>query len=201
MPEDIHVLAVAVKPPKGNQEASATVKIVKWLDETGYSTTIEFPLKEGAPLVRGKLLDFMQVKPPGPPRRADPFQPAPVRGVVGGRRTTTPAAAATRIDCVTGQTVVDVTGGEPLSLERAAHGDVPTRPGEVLLLDKSGELVAHNELDDQAVLARQSQEAETPDATAPRGGMMKTATGGSGTLDDGVFGTLKKPKPTRTATK
>jgi hypothetical protein len=125
VPDEVQVLAQAVKVPPRAEEPTAEIRTITWLEEKG-----ELAPMTQSDLRRGRLLDF-----PGCTYR-------PEMPTTGGRR---PPARdripGTPIDYVTGQILVD--------MSPSRNGDGITQPGEILVLDKEGKMIVHDVVDDQ----------------------------------------------------
>ncbi len=143
VPDDMELLVEQVKPRgrSATAEPGGMVWVTAWAEKRGIKAHEEFPI------VIGKVADF-----PGCHFR--PHYSAVERRTVGAE-----SPASVPVDYVTGQLVVDMTGGE-----RLPHGDMTlTRPGEMVVMDKSGNLVIHDELQDTAAY---QDFVRRPDATS-----------------------------------
>jgi hypothetical protein len=155
VPRDSRVLAVSVKAPRKAAEPSGSMMVVKFDMDTGKEVFEEFTTVK-----RGQVLNFAGREfPPAsqerPPRRNDDDDNGD-----GPRR---PAVTSSiPVDYLTDTLVLDMRGGQRLSLARRGQ---MTAPGEILLLDAGGNLVVRNELDDLA-----DYQLRTATLTDPRGG-------------------------------
>lgn len=136
-------MAWGVRPVKrSGDEPVAELGIVKWIEDQGVDAITEFEV------TRGKLADFRDVmvrsrstrqsRITKPPRNAPEF--------------------ATRTDFVTGELVVDISGGGPPPLAR--YKLAPPRPVQIVTLDSAGNLIIHDELDDRRALDAEQAAAE-----------------------------------------
>ena len=149
VPEDVRVLVKSVSPAKSPLgEPEGTVVMLDWQEDSGEMAHQEFPGKEQPPvrIVRGKVLNFpktlFEVKSP-------PAATAATKPRHGKITTHTQRVPTKEITCLLGAVVVDMTG------EGAS--------GQLLLLDRLGNLVLHNAAEDME--AYRAWEAEENKAT------------------------------------
>ncbi len=143
VPRGTRLLAMEITPPRRDYEApSAKLMLVQLLIESGKQAREEFPQ-----VSRGKVLNY-----PNRPYPPNAGRPAPRRR---GEEDELPLDVkkddpkTILVNYITDALTLDMRGGESLGSR-----DGPTRPGEILLLDPTGHLVVHNEIDDLAEVAR-----------------------------------------------
>jgi hypothetical protein len=96
------------------------------------------------------------------------------------------------VDYLTGETLVDIAGGEPLPGEKDEKGKKPAvRSGQVLVLNKAGHLVIHEEVQDEEALGDFRKESDSATGPKPpprpptgKGTGRKTTTKAAGPIDD-----------------
>ena len=149
VPEDVRVLVKSISPAKSPLgEPEGTVIMLDWQEDSGEMAHQEFPGKEQPPvrIVRGKVLNFpntdFEVKSP-------PTATAATKPHHGKTTTHTQRTPTKNITCLLGAVVVDMIGSGA--------------SGQLLLLDRLGNLVLHNAAEDME--AYRAWEAEENKAT------------------------------------
>ncbi len=196
IPQDVHLLALEVNPPRGTADSSAKVAVVKWIEESGLEAHKDFPTWRGA------MLNFPEAMfpPTGPiktqtPRPTRPTtKPATEGGARPPRRTATPDeneseyAVGTQPEAViqqvkvnysTGALTLDMRGAEKLPFGRSSVVEA----GDVLVLDSVGRLQVYCDIDGKPEFERRAEELKR---TTEAGGPTVTTPGhttGEGGLD------------------
>jgi hypothetical protein len=129
--DDVKVQVVSATRTRSSDPPMGKIRIVKWIEDQGLDAAKEFDV------VRGKVADFKDETVGTKSAR----QPK-----TGGRRNTSELASTT-VDFITGELVVDIGGGDPPPLAKARSA--PPRPAQLLMLDKAGTLVFHDEVEDR----------------------------------------------------
>jgi hypothetical protein len=134
------ILAGAVKPPQGVEEAQANAILIQYDRTRGVKAIYECRKKNGPkddhdddPLVRGKVIHFK--------RKVDVINPL------------THHPTVEEVDFLSKALVVDLKGGESLAPSNSRDRD--KEPGEIVLLDVNGTLVVKSELADAAEYKRE----------------------------------------------
>ena len=132
VPEDIEILLCKVSK-RGAQEPMGLICVTKWIERLGLKTFEEFDR-----MVRGKEADFKDCKWPH----------------AGSRRSKDHSETKITVNYITGQLLLDMTGGEELN----PADKTLTRPAELLLRDAAGHLVIHDELADREIFRQYTDE-------------------------------------------
>lgn len=197
IPQDVHLLAIEVNPPRGTAESSAKVAVVKWIEESGLEAHKDFPTWRGA------MLNFPEAlfPPTGPIKTQTPKptrtpKPATEGGTRPSRRPTaaqpdeyeSEASYGTQPEAViqqvkvnysTGALTLDMRGAEKLPFGRSTVVEA----GDVLVLDSVGRLQVYCDIDGKPEFDRRTEELKK---TTETGGPTVTAPGhatGEGGLD------------------
>jgi len=197
IPQDVHLLAIEVNPPRGTAESSAKVAVVKWIEESGLEAYKDFSTWRGA------MLNFPEAlfPPTGPikakaPRPTRPTRPAAEGGTRPARRPTTAvpdeyeseAAYGTQPEAViqqvkvnysTGALTLDMRGGEKLPFGRPPMVEA----GDVLVLDSVGRLQVYCDIDGKPEFDRRAEELKKTTETGGPTVTVPGPTAGEGGLD------------------
>jgi hypothetical protein len=154
VPDDIRLLAGTVKAPHGSQDATAEINITKWIEDSGVKAHADFDV------VRGLVADFDRCRyklPDHSNRVHDAYHPNAKPEYID-------------VDYDSHEIIVDLAGGEVLS----SRDRRLTRPGEILTMDKNGNLVLHDEIADTAeydAFLKQQSDADALDSHNGPGGL------------------------------
>lgn len=197
IPQDVHLLAIEVNPPRGTADSWAKVAVVKWIEESGLEAHKDFSTW------RGSMLNFPEAlfPPTGPiktqtSRPTRPTKPATEGAARPSRRSTTavpdeyeseaaygaqPEAVIqqVRVNYSTGALTLDMRGAEKLPFGRSTVVEA----GDVLVLDSVGRLQVYCDIDGRPEFDRRTEELKK---TTETGGPTVTAPGnttGEGGLD------------------
>lgn len=185
VPDDIQVLAASVKAPRAVKqgqdppEIKGAIRVVKWIEHTGVKAWDEFPV------VRGKSADFLECRWP--------------HSGVKKPGTKDQKEGSILVNYITGELVLDLDGGDELN----PKDKTLTRPGELLVMDKTGHLVIHDELTDQETFDQfrqgpaeaKDEEEEEPAPEKPAGHgekATKSRPAATDDLPDDIFDNPKK---------
>jgi hypothetical protein len=176
MPDDVSVLVRSVKPPRPNQptaEPDANVTVMKWVEDTGVTAHQDFDKN-----LRGQVLNFGE-HPIGPP------PPKPPPGSLDRTHRTAAGAKAPSVDYRTDSVLVDMAGDG--------------QSGDALLLDPSGLLVFHSDIDDNAAFKKWEDEEKKAVEQPQQGGGFRPKDrfppGGGSLLDNAQPGRKPAPRP------
>lgn len=198
IPQDVHLLAVEVNPPRGTADASARLAVVKWIEESGLEAHKDFPTWRGA------MLNFPEslFPPTGPIKAQAPRPTRPTRPTAGeggtrpttGRRTGaaeeaepehavgTPTEAViqqVKVNYSTGGLTVDIRGAERIPFGRSTVTEV----GDVLVLDALGRLQVYSDIDGKPEFDRRNEELKRATETGTATPALPGRSTGGGELE------------------
>jgi hypothetical protein len=135
VPDGYQVLAGSVPQPKV-REPTAKLMLIAIDAESGMEATHEHEVQRGS--IANAIIKDLKVR--------DPLNPQQMKEMPS-------------VNFKTDMVVLDIRGGKPLGRKEIKL----TAPGEVLLLDRNGDLVVHSEMDDHSMYEARVIPAEEPE--------------------------------------